>query len=469
MNNVFIQERSFYPRVLKSALPIAFQGLITVGVNIMDTMMLGRLNEVQISGSSLANEYIYLFQIACMGLGGGASVLTSRFWGMKDLQQVRKSITLMLRVMLTIATVAMLFSAFCPAVILRLYTPDLEVIEKGTTYLMWALPTYYLMGFTLTCTLVLRSVGQVKIPLIAAIVAFLGNIFFNWVFIFGMLGAPRMEIAGAALGTVLARIVEFSIVCGYMFFKDNNIQYRVKHLFMKCGDLIHEYVNISVPVLCSDMLLALGNSAIAVVIGHMGAAYVAAQAISKMTLQLSTVMNQGLSQAASIITGHTIGEGKKELAQKQGYGFWSLGIMVGLFACVLVMIIREPLIDFYRVTEGTKVIAQGMMTAVSVVVLFSTTDSMLTKGVLRGGGETKFLLVADVLFLWILSVPLGYMAGFHWGLSPFWIYLCLKSDQIVKAVLCVFRLHSKRWIKDVRSPAADKGKQTSASLGEAGA
>ena len=452
MNHVFIQERSFYPRVLKIALPIAFQGLITVGVNIMDTMMLGRLNEVQISGSSLANEYIFLFQIACLGLGGGASVLTSRFWGMKDLHQVRKAITLMLRVMLTIATAVMVFSALCPGMILRLYTPDAQVIEKGTAYLRWSLPTYYLMGFTLTCTQMLRSVGQVHIPLIAAIVAFAGNVFFNWMFIFGKLGAPRMEIAGAALGTVLARVLECSLVCGYMFFRDDRIRYRFKHLFMPCGDLVREYVRISVPVLCSDMLLALGNSAIAIVIGHLGSAYVAAQAISKMTLHLSTVMNQGLSQAASIITGHTIGAGKRELAQKQGYGFWSLGIMVGLFASLLVMLIRDPLISFYNVSETTRAIAQGMMTAVSVVVLFSTTDSMLTKGVLRGGGDTRFLLVADVLFLWILSVPLGYMAGFHWGLPPFWIYLCLKSDQVVKAILCIFRLRSKRWIKDVHSP-----------------
>ena len=219
---------------------------------------------------------------------------------------------------------------------------------------------------------------------------------------------------------------------------------------MKCGDLFGEYMNISILVLFSDTLLALGNSAISVVIGHLGASYVAAQSITKVTLQLATVMNQGFSQTAAIITGHTIGEGKKEQAQRPGYGFWLLGMSVGVFACVLILLTKNQIIGFYRVQDTTNAIANGMMSAVSITVLFSTTDSILTKGVLRGGGDTKFLLVADVVFVWLLSLPLGYCAGYVWGLSPFWIYIFLKSDQIVKAFWCISRLRSRKWIKEIK-------------------
>ena len=220
-------------------------------------------------------------------------------------------------------------------------------------------------------------------------------------------------------------------------------------ILMKCGDLLKDYLRISIPVLVSDGLLAFGNSAVAMVMGRIGKEFVSANAITMVVQQLSTVFIQGISNASSIITGHTLGAGDTERAQRQGVTFLGLGTVIGVLAGGLIMILSWPVINCYNVTGETKAIAEQLMLAVGVIVIFQSMNSILTKGVLRGGGDTKFLMLADILFLWIASIPLGYLAGLVWHLPAFWIYTFLKIDQFIKAVWCVLRLGSKKWIKKI--------------------
>lgn len=447
----YLGDKHFYKQVAAIALPISAQSLITIGVNMTDTVMLGKLGEIALSASALANQFISIFQICCMGIGMGASVLTSRFWGMQDKHSLRKAVTIMLRLCFVFGLAFTLATVITPDGLMRIYTNDPEIIQAGASYFRWSIPCYWLLGFSLTCTIVLRSVGQVRLPLICSICAFFINVFFNYVFIFGAFGAPRMEIAGAALGTVIARVFEFCFICGYFLFVDKRVGYRLKHLAMKCRDLVGDYLRISIPVLVSDTLLGLGNSAVAMVMGRVGATFVAANSITTVTQQLSTVFIQGIGNASSIITGHTLGQGELDKAQRQGFTFLGLGFVVGLLGGLLIMIISGPVISFYDITAETKGIAEQLMIAVGFIVIFQSMNSILTKGVLRGGGDTKFLMVADILFLWVASVPLGALAGLVWHMPAFWIYTFLKIDQIIKAVWCVFRLSSKKWIKRIDS------------------
>lgn len=445
----YLGDGELYKRMFRIAIPISMQQLITVGINLMDTIMLSSMGDAQLSGSALAGQFITLFQICCMGIGMGASVLTSRFWGMQEKDSLRKAVTIMLRFGLVFATAFTLVTAAAPEWIMRIYTSDPELISNGVIYLNWMVPTYYCMGLALTCTLVLRSVGQVRVPLVCSIIAFFVNVFFNWVFIFGKLGAPRMEIAGAALGTLIARVFELCFICGYFFFKDDRIAYRFRHLLTKCRDLVGEYFRISIPVLISDALLALGNNAVAMVMGRIGAAFVAANSVTTVVQQLSSVLTTGISNASGIITGHTMGQGDYEKAQRQGYTFLGMGFLIGCFAAVVIQIVRGPIINYYQVTPEAKLIAKELMDAISINVVFLAMNSILTKGVLRAGGDTKFLMAGDILFLWIASIPLGALAGlvFHW--PAFWIYTMLKIDQIIKCVWCFFRLKSGKWLKKI--------------------
>lgn len=444
----FVRDKEFYKKAAAIALPISLQSVITIGVNLADTVMVGKLGETTLSATALANQFVSIFQICCMGLGMGATVLTARFWGMKDIPSLRKTITLMLRLCIGLALIVFtLPTAICPERIMRLYSDEAPVIAEGIRYLKWMIPCYLLQGLSLTSSIVLRSVGQVNIPLYSSIGAFFINIFFNYTFIFGKFGSPAYGIEGAGMGTLISRLFEFVIICGYLLVVDKKIHFRIKNLFDKCGDLLKTYITISMPVFISDTLLALGNSAVAMVMGRIGENFVSANSITVVTQQLSTVLIQGMSHASCIMTGHTLGEGDRQKTQDQGWTFVSLSCILGLIGAVIILLVKNPIINFYDVTDETKALAQELMYSIAIIVVFQSMNSILTKGVLRGGGDTKFLMAGDILFLWVLSVPLGYLAGLVWHLDAFWIYFALKIDQVVKAVWCLFRLKSGKWIK----------------------
>ncbi len=452
----YLGDRAFYRNTAVIAIPIALQSLITIGVNLIDNVMLGSLGEIPLSASALAVQYIGFYNICCMGLGMGASVLVSRFWGMKDIPSLRKTITLMLRFTILIGMIFTLTAAIIPSGIMHMYSDEGEVVKQGVLYLRWSIPCFLLMGLSTTCTIALRSMGQTKIPLIGSCAAFGIDIFANWIFIFGNLGAPRMEIAGAALGTLIARIFEFTFNCGYLMIVDKKAGYRIKHLFMRCGDMMHDYVTISIPVLISDTLLGLGVNAVAMVMGRIGSVFVAANSITTVTQQLSTVLISGISQAGCIVTGHYLGAGDYEKAKKQGWTFLIFGFVIGMAAGIFIMATGDFIISFYNITDETRSIAGELMKAIGFIVIFQSANSIITKGVLRGGGDTKCLMIADNIFLWVMSIPLGYLAGLYFHMPPFWIYFFLKIDQFLKAFWCIWRLKSGKWIKKINGhPVAE--------------
>ena len=454
---LFKKEPEFYKTVFSLALPIALQSLITIGVNMLDTIMVGELGEKALSATSLANSFISIYQIFCMGLGMGASVLVSRFWGMKTAHYdeekagvaLKQTVCLMLRLAVGLASLFALLTLIMPKTLMRMYTEELEIIELGAVYFKWSIITYFFLGTSLVTTIVLRSVGQVRYPLFVSIGAFFVNLLANYAFIFGKLGMPRMEVAGAALGTLIARLFEAGMILGYLFLRDKKILFRIRDIFMKTGSLLGEYIRISIPVLISDGILALGNNSVAMVIGHLGATFVAANAITSVTQQLSTVVIQGVSQAGAIVTGQTLGRDGKEKTMSQGWMFLGLGFGLGAISALFIMLVSSPVINAYNISEETKHIAHQLMNSISLIIIFRATNSIMTKGVLRGGGDTKMLMITDNVFLWILSIPLGILAGFVFHWSAFWIYVALKSDDIVKTIWCVFRLKSEKWIKKI--------------------
>ena len=455
------KDKAFYKKVAKIAIPIALQGLITTGVNMMDTIMVGAVGETELSAVSLANQFINIFHIFCMGIGMGASVLVARYYGMNDKNSLKKTVAIMLRLCLLMSFIFCVATIVVPRTIMKIYTVEEKIISLGVEYLKYSTVTYFLLGLSLTSTIVLRNVGQVKIPLYTSIASFFINIGANYVFIFGFkpLHIKEMGVAGAALGTLIARIFEFAVICGYLFFKDKEIGFKIRHLFMKVGALWKEYIRISIPVLISDAILALGNNSVAMVIGRLGESFVAANAVTTVAQQLSSVMIQGFSQAGAIITGYTLGEGDKDKAKRQGYSFLLIGGVFGIVAALIITIISAPLISAYNLSEETRNLAKELMLSISVIIVFQATNSIMTKGVLRGGGDTKVLMLADNIFLWVASIPLGILAGLVLHLPAFWIYFALKIDQVLKAFWCVIRLRSGKWIKRIKTEAELKGAQ----------
>ena len=462
---LFRKDSAFYGKVFTIAIPIALQSLISIGVNMLDTIMVGSLGDHALSATSLANSFISIYHIFCMGLGMGASVLVSRYWGMKNSTSddnsivsesanaghaLKQTVALMLRLALALAAIFALLTIAIPGALMKMYTPEAEIIRLGTIYFKWSVVTYFFLGSSLVSTIVLRSVGEVRFPLFVSIGAFFVNLGANYTFIFGKFGAPRMEIAGAALGTLIARVFEAVCILTYLLIIDKRIGFRIKDFFMNTGSLIGEYIRISIPVLISDAILAIGSNSVSMVIGRLGATFVSANAITAVTQQLSTVVIQGVSQAGAIVTGQTLGMGDRKKTMDQGWMFLGLGIGLGTVSALFIIIAKNPVIrSFKDVSDEARAIAQQLMWAISLVIVFQATNSIMTKGVLRGGGDTKVLMLADNIFLWAVSIPLGILAGFVFKLSPFWIYVCLKSDQIIKTFWCVIRLQSGKWIKKI--------------------
>lgn len=479
---LFQKDPSFYKKVIILALPIALQSLIAVGVNMLDTIMVGRIgslytelpaesaewiSEQSLTAVSQANTFIGIYHIFCMGLGMGASVLVSRYWGMKQkgdedgsaTHALKQTICLMLRLTLLLATLFAVATYIMPDVIMNMYAKKgtsgeelravNEVLRRGEDYLRYSVVTYFFLGTSLTVTIVLRSVGQALFPLFVSIGALVVNLVANYTFIFGHFGAPRMEVKGAALGTLIARVFEAVMIVGYLLVVDKRIRFRIKDMFMKTGTLLREYIRISIPVLISDGILALGNNSVMMVIGRLGSEFTSANAITAVTQQMSTVGIQGVCQAGAIVTGQTLGQGDRKKTMKQGWMFFGLGLALGILAAAIILIIKSSVINGYDVSRSTKELANRLMIAISLIMLFQATNSIMTKGVLRGGGDTKMLMLMDNVFLWAIALPLGIAAGFWLKLDPFWIYICLKSDQIVKAFWCYFRLKSERWIKRI--------------------
>ena len=261
-------DRNFYRRLVKIAVPVILQSLITTGVNLVDNIMLGQLTETALSAATQANQFIGLFTFAIMGVSMGSSVLTSRYWGARDMVSLKKVITIALRFGLLLGLIFTLLDVFLSRQIMSLYFKPQELagIENGVVYLHWSAAAFLLMSISFVLTNIMRSAGLTRVPLIASVSAFGVNIGANYVLIFGKLGLPAMGVAGAALGTVIARVVETGIILLF-FLRNRTIFYRLRHLLEPCGDMVGEFLRISVPVMISDSLLGLGDNTLAIIMG----------------------------------------------------------------------------------------------------------------------------------------------------------------------------------------------------------
>lgn len=445
----------FSPVFIRSTMtlmaPIILQQLITRGVNFLDNIMIGGFGEDIISAASFSNSFYSIFQFICMGLGSGAIVLSSQFWGQKDKKALKETSAIAMQVTLVLSALFTLATTFFPGFILGLYTNQPSVVAVGTTYMRLLGITYLLSGLSSTATYMLRSTGEVKIPLIGSGGAFFLNIFFNWIFIFGKLGAPRMELNGAAVGTIIARLFEFGLVFGYFAVKDKNLNFRLSDFFARGSKLWKQYIHFAVPVLISDTLLGLSLSIVIAITGHVSAEMSAASSMVNTVVQLLTVVNIGMSGASAIVVGNEIGEGHIDDAKCHGNSYIIFSLIGGLILIPILILMEAPYLSLYAVSQETLVIAHKMFFCNCLTIPLQTMAYVISKGILRGGGDSKFLLVADSTLVWLVSIPLGYLAAMVWHLDPFWIYFLLRVEFPMKGLVCLCRYMTGKWINVIKA------------------
>lgn len=449
----FVTDKAFYKKVLLILIPVVLQSCINQGVNMMDTIMVGQLGDTAIAASSQANQFYSLFQIFCMGLSAAGLVLTAQYFGAKDLHTVRRVFDLLLQLVIVLGAIFGVLTFLFPEQIMAIYVPkEPDVIALGAQYLRITAFIFIPHGIALVMANVARSVGNAKLGLYVAILSFAVNIGANYIFIFGKLGFPAMGVMGAALGTLVARIVELIVCAVYLLKVEKVLKYRpTKILKLPKPALFKEFKRLGLPAVISDALLGFAGTAISMIIGRMSKEVMGAWAIVMVVDRMCTVAIQGATSASGVVVGQTVGEGDFDRAQHEGWTFFFLSLGLGVIAGCLVLLVGEASIGLYNITPATHDVAVVMMEASALVVCFQAIQSTLSKGVLRGGGDTKFLMVADVLFQWCASIPLGILVGLVWNMSPFWVLIALRIDYFIKSVWLIFRLKSGKWIHKAKS------------------
>ena len=449
MSNAFseLRNKDFLKKTFLLMLPILMQQLISMGINFFDNIMIGHLGDTAITAVGQSNQFYLLINYLGMGIGSGAIVMTSQFWGSKDLKSLKETSSLALRVTFFVSLFFMLLSTLVPEVVLAVFTGDPEVIEAGLPYLRLVGFTFIFAGVASTSAYVLRSVNSVRVPLIGSAAAFFINIFFNWIFIFGKFGAPEMGITGAALGTLIARAFECCFVFGNLILIDKKINIRFPDLFDHVrSEIKKNYVHYSIPLLISDTSLGVSLALVAVVLGHTGTQVTTATSIVNTIVQMLSILNMAMAGASAVVIGNTIGEGDVILAKKEGNAYVLIAFLFGLLMIIPLWLLEGPYLGLYNISETARQIAHDCIVINCMFLPVQMIAFVTSKGILRGGGDTAFLLRWDTILIWAVSLPLGALASFVWHLSPFWIYFLLRMEYPLKGLVCLARFLSGKWI-----------------------
>ena len=422
-------------------------------INMMDTIMVGRLGAVEISAVGLGNQIFFMLNMILFGISSGGSVFIAQFWGAKDFGGIRKTFGLMLFLSLLISLAFSVGGIFFPRQLIGLYTADAEVIAAGAEYLKIAAMSYILMAITFSCQMAFRSTEHIMLPTVTTAISFLLNIFFNRIFIFGVslpfVTIPAFGAAGAAVGTLISRTVEFLVTVIYGHSHHFECFGKFKEYCDFSKDFIVRFVKVAIPVICSETLWGLGITTQNSIFSHAGTDSFAAFSIMNTVSQLTWVYFIGTGNASAIILGKKIGAGKmdeaKAYAHRYSWFFPLMGFVVGLLLLPLSRLL--PLI--FKVSPEIIRIVQSMLLVLLGTYPLRAFNILLIIGICRSGGDTIFSMIIDNGWMWLLAIPLACVATFVLHLPAWQILLCLELEQLFKAICGIFRISSGKWVKSV--------------------
>ena len=426
-----LRDRSFLRTLVLIAVPIALQNLLSSGINLLDNIMLGAVGEVEISAAATANQLFFIGNVLCVGIANGTNVLTAQYWGKGDGASIRKVLTLSYWAAIGVAAVFWVAATFFPAPILSLFSKDPEVLREAMVYLDVTRWLYLPASISTVALMTLRAVGTVNIAMVTSGVSLLTNGFLNWVLIFGNLGAPALGIKGAAIATLIARLVELAITLAFLARFEGKIRMGIRDLLRPDWAVGRDFRSNVVPVVCNESLWSVGSAATTAIIGNLSTGFLAASGIFTTVNQLTMVAAWGISSAAAVIVGNTIGEGKLALVMPRAKAILILSFGVAA-------VLGGP------PTAGLQILGLG-----AGILLFQAVETTILMGILRGGGDVKLVLVTDTVFMWVISIPLGAFTGFVLGWPLAVVYAVIKSDEVLKTAAGLWRLFRGNWVKDV--------------------
>ncbi len=442
-------KKDFYLKMFKIAFPIVIQNFISSFLNMIDTVMVGKLGETEIAAVGIANQYFFFFNMFMIGMCAGCGVFISQFWGKKDMKNIKRIVGIGLGSAIMVSIIFVVFGYFCPKQIIAVFNQEAGVIDLGVRYLKIVLVSYLFTGVTFVYNFSLRSIGNTIQPMMISLVALICNAFFNYIFIFGKLGVPAMGVEGAALATVIARVVETIVLVVSVYAEKGILAASVYELTDVSLEFVKKAYETIFPVILNDICWGLGSLVYSAVYGRMGTQAVASIQICNTITNLFMVVIFGMSNAAAVMVGNSIGAGKERLGRDYARRFSFLSVMAGIILGILLALASPYMLNLFNVSSIVRSYSQIILYIVSIIFFIRVFDIVLIVGILRGGGDAKHALLIEGFTMWFIGVPLTIIGAFVFKFPVYIVYALAIVEEISKCILGLMRLKSGRWIRNV--------------------
>lgn len=443
-----------YKKIFMVALPIILQNLLDAAVNSADVLMLNYVGQDELSAASLASQYVTVIFMFLYGIGTGVSMLSAQYWGKGDSNTIEKVEGIGLRFSLSIACIFAILCLVMPQLLMHIFTEDAELIRLGSIYLRICAPAIVLWSISAVYMAVLRCIGRVTTSTVIEMISLLSNVFFNFIFIFGYFGCPKLGVAGVALATVISRGIQL-ICCILVSSRNRDVKLRIKPIFEKHPVLLKDFLTMALPAIANDVIWALAYSMYSVIMGHLGNDAVAANSIVSVVRNLGSVLCFGIGSASGIIVGQILGENKIEEAKRVSHTLLRMAAAAGVLGGIFVFFLSPVVMRYVNLSETAMDYLQFMLYINTYYILGSAVNTVLIGGVFRAGGDSRFGFLCDTIDMWCYAVPLGLLAAFVFKLPVKTVYVLLCTDEFVKWPWVFKHFYSYKWAKNITREKID--------------
>lgn len=445
---VFTKDRSFYRSLVTLAVPISLQNLVTFAVSFADNVMIGSLGDDAISGVYIGGQLQSVLQMFVGGIEGAILILAAQYWGKKDTQSIRKVVSIGIKFALAVGLLSSLVAVLFPQWVIRAFTTEPGVIQEGAAYVQIVGFTYLFFSVSQVMIAAMRSVETARIGLYISCMALVINVCLNYVFIFGHFGFPAMGVRGAALATLVSRILEMCVGVGYVFFVDKKLRFGLKDLLHTDLQLLRDFIRYGLPVIGGQVVWAINSLANTKILGYYSAGVIAAASITGMLHNLVYVWMNGMSSAVGIITGKTVGAGQYEKMKEYSKTVQMIFLFVGLISGAAVFLARDGFISLYNASPEAQAYSRQFINVISVTIIGTCYQAACLFGLVKSGGDISFVFKNDTIFVFLVVIPSSLLA--MWLDAPPWVvFACLKCDQILKCFVAIVKINRYNWMKNL--------------------
>lgn len=440
--------KAFIKRICVIAIPVALQNLLTTTASMVDTMMISSIGQNELGAVGLCAQFSSLMFSGYWGFVGGGMLFISQFWGAKDEDSLNRAYGLTLTCMMTVATIFCCMAVLFPEKVMQLYTDKTDIQAIGVEYLRIIGFSYILMVFSMAMAVLLRCTEMVRIPLYGSIASVGVNIFLNWVLIFGHLGAPALGVKGAAIATLIAQFCNIAVIIIMAKIKGHPFLFAFKKHFSGRKGLTPEYFKKCFPIIMNEVLIGVGNMMINIVMGRQTNDAIAALALFRTIEGLVIGFFAGFSNASSILVGKEVGAGNLETAYKRAWRIVYLCQGFIALVGVLLIVLHSPILTLANLegesfTIGTQFIIIYALFAIIRMGNWTQNDTF------RSAGEAVYGTVLEIVFMWLMVVPLVWITGMVLGAPTYLVFICCYIDEPIRYILMQIHLHNGKWVKPV--------------------